>query len=171
MIQHSHYYVCTDHRSVNVGLMCDEKKVVGFDVVIVCTSNQSAEDYWQNRLEKSEGVIPKTSVVCAVHEDWDGGAGNALGTLYAFQKAMKKYKGDLMGEMRSGKISVGLYHTAGKGTRLAPLPGSECNNKPGVKLPVWSLWTGNVPITILESVIRQTSCTPQSGRVVSPCLG
>jgi len=148
----------TDHRSVNVGLMCDEKKVVGFDVVIVvCTSNQSAEDYWQNRLEKSEGVIPKTSVVCAVHEDWDGGAGNALGTLYAFQKAMKKYKGDLMGEMRSGKISVGLYHTAGKGTRLAPLPGSECNNKPGVKLPGLVTVDGeNVPITILESVIRQT---------------
>ena len=28
-----------------------------------------------------------------------------------------------------------LYHTAGKGTRLAPLPGAENNNKPGVKLP------------------------------------
>jgi len=27
--------------------------------------------------------------------------------------------------------SVAIYHTAGKGTRLAPLPGAENNNKPG----------------------------------------
>ena len=31
--------------------------------------------------------------------------------------------------------TVAIYHTAGKGTRLAPLPGAENNNKPGVKLP------------------------------------
>jgi hypothetical protein len=31
-----------------------------------------------------------------------------------------------------GKVSAALYHTAGKGTRLAPLPASENNNKPGV---------------------------------------
>jgi hypothetical protein len=27
--------------------------------------------------------------------------------------------------------AVAIYHTAGKGTRLAPLPGAENNNKPG----------------------------------------
>ena len=52
--------------------------------------------------------------------------------------------------------SVGMYHTAGKGTRLA-LPGSENNNKPGVKLPslvqVNGRWKN---LTILEAVIRQT---------------
>jgi hypothetical protein len=148
----------TDQRDANVDLMCDTKNVVGFDVVIVCTSNQSSEDYWQKRLEGSEGVIPKSSKVVAVHEDWEGGAGNGLGTLYAFHKAAKQYKGgDLLGEMRSGRISVGLYHTAGKGTRLAPLPGSECNNKPGVKLPGIVMVDGEKEsITILESVIRQT---------------
>ena len=35
----------------------------------------------------------------------------------------------------SGLTAAHSYHTAGKGTRLAPLPGSENNNKPGVKLP------------------------------------
>ena len=28
----------------------------------------------------------------AVHEDWPGGAGNGLGTLYAFQKAVAKVR-------------------------------------------------------------------------------
>ena len=64
------------------------------------------------------------------------GAGNGLGTLYAFQKACnvakEKYGVDLAQELMEGKISAALYHTAGKGTRLAPLPASENNNKPGV---------------------------------------
>jgi hypothetical protein len=59
-----------------------------------------------------------------------------LGTLYAFQKACKvakeKYNVDLADELKSGNVSAALYHTAGKGTRLAPLPASENNNKPGV---------------------------------------
>jgi hypothetical protein len=43
---------------------------------------------------------------------------------------------DITEKLKAGSISVGLYHTAGKGTRLAPLPGAENNNKPGVKLPI-----------------------------------
>jgi hypothetical protein len=60
--------------------------------------------------------------------------------------------------MREGNASIGMYHTAGKGTRLAPLPGAENNNKPGVKVPV-SVMVGSelVPMTILEAVIKQTS--------------
>lgn len=70
-------------------------------------------------------------------EDWSaGGAGNGLGTLYAYTKAAKVAKDrhgvDLDAQLREGKISAALYHTAGKGTRLAPLPASENNNKPGV---------------------------------------
>lgn len=42
----------------------------------------------------------------------------------------------LAGVFRVSQISVGLYHTAGKGTRLSPLPGAENNNKPAVQLPV-----------------------------------
>lgn len=77
-------------------------------------------------------------MVIAVSEDWSStsGAGNGLGTLYAFQKAClvakEKYGADLASELMEGKISAALYHTAGKGTRLAPLPASENNNKPGV---------------------------------------
>jgi hypothetical protein len=59
-----------------------------YDVIIVCTGNASQEKYWQKRLEKGLGVFsPKSSIVLAVHEDWVGGAGNGLGTLYAYKKA------------------------------------------------------------------------------------
>ena len=61
---------------------------------------------------------------------------------------------DLRAGLASGEMSCALYHTAGKGTRLAPLPGSENNNKPGVKLPVPG--SGGAPLTILESVVKQT---------------
>lgn len=53
-------------------------------------------------------------------------------------------------------------------SRLAPLPGAENNNKPGVKLPA-SLDLDGVatPLTILEAVLKQTGA---SSRVEeSPC--
>ena len=106
-----------------------------FDVTIICTTDDHQAAYWMNMLE--EGLL-KGAKVLAVSEDWsDGGAGNGLGTLYAFQKACalcrEKYGGmDLSAELAAGSVSAALYHTAGKGTRLAPLPASENNNKPGV---------------------------------------
>mmetsp|Transcript_50359 Transcript_50359/g.129708 ORF Transcript_50359/g.129708 Transcript_50359/m.129708 type:complete len:535 (-) Transcript_50359:386-1990(-) len=133
----------------------------GYDIVIVCTSNESQEEYWQSRLEHGKGqIIPKNAAIVAVHEDWEGGAGNGLGTLYAFEKAAKKHQEltgkDIIEEMETG-ASVALFHTAGKGTRLAPLPGSENNNKPGVKLPASLIVKGvSSPLTILEAVIKQT---------------
>ena len=46
---------------------------------------------------------------------------------------------------------------------MAPLPGAENNNKPGVKLPACAVVDGNpTPITILESVIKQTGCYAKS---------
>ena len=53
----------------------------------------------------------------------------------------------------------------GKGTRLAPLPGAENNNKPGVKLPACvALKSGGArPITILEAVIKQTGAYARAG--------
>ena len=133
----------------------------GFDFLIVCCSNQAAENFWQTRLEATaKQVTGAAGVVLCVHEDWNGGAGNGLGTLYAFQKAQAKGLAsgvDLAAAMRGG-ASVALYHTAGKGTRLAPLPGAENNNKPGVKLPALLKVSGEeVPITVLECVMRQTS--------------
>lgn len=138
----------------------------GFDYIIVCCSNLAAENYWQARLEATVGeVTGAAAVVLCVHEDWDGGAGNGLGTLYAFQKAAAKASAsgvDLMAAMKGG-AAVALYHTAGKGTRLAPLPGAENNNKPGVKLPsLLQVGDDLQPITVLECVMRQTSSYAQA---------
>ncbi len=57
----------------------------------------------------------------AVHEDWaSDGAGNGLGTLYAYSKASEKarikFSVDLDSILKEG-WSVAIYHTAGKGTR------------------------------------------------------
>lgn len=87
--------------------------------------------------------------------------------MYAYTKARNIAKDtlslDIDEKMRSGEFSVGLFHTAGKGTRLAPLPGAENNNKPGVKLPATvSIRGESLPITILESVIKQTGCYAKS---------
>jgi len=115
-----------------------------YDVTIICTTDDHQADYWMEKL--SQGVCQKPTggekeqfpMVLAVSEDWNdaGGAGNGLGTLYAFTKATKlakdKYGVDLEDMLSQKKISAALYHTAGKGTRLAPLPASENNNKPGV---------------------------------------
>ena len=134
----------------------------GYDAVIVCTSNAAQEAYWQTRLEATCGQAAKTgATIVAVHEDWAAdGAGNGLGTLYAYVKARAKAKangGKDLDEILANGGSVGMYHTAGKGTRLAPLPGSENNNKPGVKLPSLVQVNGAPEnLTILEAVIRQT---------------
>jgi len=136
-----------------------------YDVTIICTTDDFQADYWMKRL--SSGVC-KTSdesifpMVLAVSEDWGtGGAGNGLGTLYAYTKACalatELFNVDLADLLGKGAISAALYHTAGKGTRLAPLPASENNNKPGVRLPVChSVADGFEPMTVLEAVVRQT---------------
>jgi len=135
----------------------------GYDVVVICCSGTIEAAYWSRRLESTKGkVVAQTARVFSVDEDWNGGAGNGLGTLYAFQKAVaaaEKESYDLKGKLQKEEISVAIYHTAGKGTRLAPLPGSENNNKPGVKLPanVCLKDGGSAPITILEAVIKQTA--------------
>lgn len=130
------------------------------DIIIVSTSSVQQKEYWQHRLTQMKPLLfkPSAHIIC-VTEDWAGGAGNGLGTLYAYQKALQKAKIefnlDLMEAQRQG-ASVGLYHTAGKGKRLYPLTGSEFGNKSAVKLP------GFIPgsrelISILEAVIYQTS--------------
>jgi hypothetical protein len=120
-----------------------------FDVTIICTTDDFQAAYWMDRLSKGICMNRRPSndggdsssyypMVLAVSEDWSSssGAGNGLGTLYAYQKACRvareMYGVDLAAELKSGKISAAMYHTAGKGTRLAPLPASENNNKPGV---------------------------------------
>jgi hypothetical protein len=141
----------------------------GMDIIIVSTTTETQAIYWQRRLNATRGQIAnRDALILAVHEDWPGGAGNGLGTLYAIQKAAalaQKIEGrDILCELRNG-ATIGLYHTAGKGTRMAPLPGSEHNNKPGVKLPGLLDIDGEpTPITILEAVIRQTATYAQARR-------
>jgi len=145
---------------------------IGMDIVIISTTSSFQEEFWQNRLESTRGqIINEDAIVLAVHEDWYGGAGNGLGTLYAINKAISKaeetFNIDVLAKIQEG-ASVGLYHTAGKGTRLAPLPGSENNNKPGVKLPGLIFINDEAkPITILEAVIKQTSiyASSRKGRI------
>eukprot|EP00448_Togula_jolla_P025064 CAMPEP_0170578490 /NCGR_PEP_ID=MMETSP0224-20130122/5481_1 /TAXON_ID=285029 /ORGANISM="Togula jolla, Strain CCCM 725" /LENGTH=515 /DNA_ID=CAMNT_0010901457 /DNA_START=1 /DNA_END=1544 /DNA_ORIENTATION=+ len=138
-------------KSANVGLM---KSSSGYDVTIISTSDAQLAAHWQRCLDEASGVTSlEKSRVIAVEEDWVGGAGNFLGTLYAWQKACRMFRertgGDLAAMLKGG-AAMAMYHTAGKGTRLAPLPGAENNNKPGVKLPV-----PGCP-SILECVMRQT---------------
>jgi len=158
-----------------------------FDVTIICTTDDFQSEYWTERL--SEGICKSSSsaedspekkkaktedsntfpIALAVSEDWAaGGAGNGLGTLYAFQKACRvakaKYDIDLLELLTAKKVSAAIFHTAGKGTRMAPIPASENNNKPGVKLPYChELSNGETePITVLEAVVKQTGVYSQS---------
>ena len=58
----------------NITLMND---LQGFDVIIICCSSQHQANYWQRRLEQGKGsILPSSSLVIAVEEDWEGGAGN-----------------------------------------------------------------------------------------------
>jgi hypothetical protein len=121
---------------------------LGPDYLVVSTPSSSQARYWKKRLDGRKGsLIPAHTEIITVVETWKGGAGNGLGTLDAFAQT------DLLGQLEAG-CSVFLYHTAGKGQRLAPLPLAEGNNKSAVQLP--ELVNG-LPLTLLEAVIRQTS--------------
>ena len=142
----------------------------GMDILIISTSNQNHEEFWQTRLDKWKGIgIKKDSLVICVTEDWQGGAGNGLGTLYAFKlaktKAQKLHGIDIESKLKNG-ASLAIYHTAGQGKRLAPLTLSEKNNKSAVRLP--GLWDPSANstelITILEAVIKQTSIFAESSK-------
>jgi len=145
-----------------------------FDVTIICTTDDHQASYWMKRLSEgicaagSDGSDSKFPLVLAVSEDWGaGGAGNGLGTLYAYTKAVKLAKEahgiDLEELLAKGEVSAALFHTAGKGTRMAPLPASENNNKPGVRLPVCHNVNDQfIPITVLEAVVKQTGVYAKS---------
>ncbi len=139
----------------------------GMDIVIVSTASAADERFWQARLEATRGqIVNRDALVIAVHEDWPGGAGNGLGTLYALrlarQKARTLHDVDLIEALRGG-AAVAIYHTAGKGTRMAPLPAVEANNKPAIKLPsLVRIGHDLAPVTVLESVIKQTGIYARS---------
>ncbi|MDY6912550.1 MAG: hypothetical protein SVM79_09355 [Chloroflexota bacterium] len=127
----------------------------GFDVIIIVSSSSSQAEFWQDRLHYSIGkVMSRKTQVVSVEEDWPGGAGQLLGTLYAWEKANKQI--DLNGIIENGG-TVAMYHTAGKGTRMAPIPAAEANNKSAIKLPrLIEVHGKKIAITVLEAVIFQT---------------
>lgn len=145
------------------------KTTIGMDIVIVACQTPEQEEFWQKRLYDTQGSVVKSSaLIVAVHEDWAGGAGNGLGSLYAYQKAREKayvqYKIDIFQKQREGH-SVALYHTAGEGRRLYPLTASVYGNKGATLLPSLVKIRGKEePLTLLEATIRQTSIYAPSRR-------
>ncbi|MDD4957465.1 MAG: hypothetical protein PHQ61_07510 [Candidatus Omnitrophica bacterium] len=159
----------------------------GPDVVIVVSSTDEQAKFWQERLTSdgtngSGAVVKKGAVVLSVPEtNWKGGAGNGLGTLNGYVQAARKAQelGLISTDVPTDKVELSrdeilsligafssyldgksafMFHTAGKGTRTAPLPGAEGNSKPNIKLPkVVDVRGSAEPITILESVIMETS--------------
>lgn len=123
----------------------------GMDIIILSCSTPHLARHWENHLNQYRGtLIKKSAKICAIVEDWPNGAGNGFGTLYALKKAK-----ELLGPLKG---SVAIYHTAGKGTRLAPLTLAENNNKPGVELP--AVLPNDIhqrPLSILEMVLLQTA--------------
>ncbi|MDD5092869.1 MAG: hypothetical protein PHV74_00600 [Dehalococcoidia bacterium] len=127
----------------------------GFDVIIIVSSSHDQADFWQKRLQSSRGTVtPRKTQVISVEEDWPGGAGQLLGTLYAFQKASSILN---LHQILAGGGTIAMYHTAGKGTRMAPITAAEANNKSAIKLPRLIEIDGiRTPLTVLEAVIFQT---------------
>lgn len=124
------------------------------DVIVVSTNSIEQENFWQERLRQTlPDLLGEKKLIIAVHEDWPGGAGNGLGTLHAFMRAREKgvilYGTDIVDSLNDD-ASISIYHTAGKGKRLAPLGLSESGNKSSVLLP------GIPRMTLLEAVIKQT---------------
>jgi len=137
----------------------------GFDVIIVVASMGNKE-YWERRLEetKSEILSTKTKII-VIEEDWPGGAGQLLGTLYAWKMANEILN---LKEILEKKGKVAIYHAAGYGKRMAPLCGTEVNNKPGVKLPkIIKLSDRETLLRVLEAVIFSTQIFAKSrgGRI------
>ncbi len=140
---------------------------VGMDFVIISTASPQQQLFWQKRLNKTRNYFLKPACkILVVLEDWEGGAGNGLGTFYAFIEARELAKTtlgiNLDEEIRKGK-SVAIYHTSGYGQRLAPLTICEYNNKSAIRLPSVLTAEGEL-LTILEAVIKQTSLYAEYGR-------
>lgn len=134
----------------------------GMDILIISTSNPELQIFWESRFSTTrEFLIKPSALIIVVCEDWQGGAGNGFGSLYALQKAMvvceEKHGVDLFKKLQEG-ASLAIYHTAGLGQRAAPLSSSELNNKPALKLPGFlGKPEDGYFITVLEAVIKQTS--------------
>jgi len=130
----------------NIAAMHDASHAM--DVIIIVTSNERQCNEWESRIKKA---FPYVQEVIAVCEDWPGGAGNGLGTLYAFKKAEEKINRHSLLDMLSKGASIFLYHTAGIGKRLWPLTGVHHGDKSAIIIP------SPENTTLLEQIIIQSS--------------
>ncbi|MGK0348430.1 MAG: hypothetical protein ACI855_004520, partial [Myxococcota bacterium] len=141
----------------------------GFDVVIVVASSAEAASFWRQRLAhvRNQVLGPHAELV-VTEEVWAGGAGNGLGTLHGLEQAeveMNRRGCSLWQALRDGK-SVGMWHTAGKGKRLYPLPIHHRGDKSRTVVPGALTVGGTVmPMRLLEAVLRQTSAFAEPGRI------
>ena len=126
-----------------------------FDYIIVVCSHYSQLKFWEDILPLSVGnLLNANGQIILLKEEWNGPAGNGLGTLNALnqlREILSISKSDF--EVWLKKRKIGIYHTAGKGTRIAPLTLSEGSNKGAIRLPHGR--SGS--ITMLEAVILQTA--------------
>lgn len=152
------------------GKLATESDAIGMDFLIISTSTQEQQEYWEKQLNSLRGSLIKSNAyVMVIHEQWPGGAGSGFGTFYAYQQAQLKAKElygiDLIDFQNQGH-AVAIYHTSGQGKRMSPLTASEKNNKSAVKLPT-GLPFADHSLSILEAVIWQSaSLAPiRQGRV------
>jgi len=126
----------------------------GFDLVIVVVSSKREARFWQARLEASRGeILSRHTEVLCLDEGWEGGAGQLLGTLHAWQRAQECLNARAL--LESGG-SVAIYQAAGQGTRMAPLCLAEGGDKSAVRLPRVMDLGDRVLMSVLEAVIFQT---------------
>jgi len=125
------------------------KKGNGFDYIIIVSSNKEQSVFWKDRFEALKGqIVPKNTNIISIEEDWPGGAGQFLGTLYAFKKAkLLKQKGK----------KIAIYHTSGLGKRMAPISLVEYGGKTAIKLPKLVKINGKKDfLRLLDAVVFST---------------
>jgi hypothetical protein len=161
-VSHEHLY----NNVQRMASSCSDPQ--GMDIVIICSSTPQLSDFWEKRLQTTRSyLLPEKTIIICVDEDWKNpnGAGNGLGTLYAYHKAHIKALNnlgiDIIAQQAAG-AAIAMYHTAGMGKRLAPLTISEFGVKSAVKLPglIKSLIENDDSpdlITLLEATLKQSS--------------
>jgi hypothetical protein len=140
----------------------------GYAALIIVSTSEAEARYWQKRLEHTRPLVCGCDCeILSVWEDWISpqGAGNLLGTLYAWRRAsqLASTRGIALDDYLAENRSVAMYHTAGKGTRIAPLTAAELNSKSAVKMPrVLKDGGHGVLMTMLEATIFQTAVFARS---------
>ena len=114
-----------------------------WNTVIIVSSTKKEAEFWRRTLKNSDVIHPETRVI-SIPEVWTGGAGQLLGTLNALIETRIK------ANLKKNQTTA-IYHTAGKGKRIAPIGLTEAG-KGAVKLPF-----KNKTLTLLEAVIKQTT--------------